>query len=354
MTPFKWMIYGAYGLTGQWITEQAVKEGLSPVLAGRSPEKLSNVSNQFDLSSRCVSLDDTELLEDVLQDLDAVVHAAGPFQQTAQPMIEACINTQTHYFDITGERSVFEYVFSRDREAQEAGILLISGMGYDVVPTDCLARDLTGKLEHPRELHVVLKADANPTAGTLRSWLGMTLNGGLARENGELQQEKIGHRHLPVQFPDGRYRAISAPLGDVITAWHSTGIPNIYSYVAIPEGIAAGIEPLSKWTSYLFEYKPFRRTILESIEYLFSGPEKTDRSEQAWIYACVRSGDRIKEGWLKTPEPYWFTALSCVEGIQKLQHIDGAGTRTPAQAFGADFVTQIDSVQRFSRATERT
>ncbi|MGO9048247.1 MAG: hypothetical protein ACLQFW_15400, partial [Xanthobacteraceae bacterium] len=41
--------------------------------------------------------------------------------------------------DITAEVDVFEALFARDAEAMRAGVTLMPGVGFDVVPSDCLA-----------------------------------------------------------------------------------------------------------------------------------------------------------------------------------------------------------------------
>ena len=75
------------------------------------------------------------------------LHCAGPFSRTWRPMYDACLGTGTHYLDITGEIDVFEALAARDRAARDAGIMLLPGVGFDVVPSDCLIADLAAR--HP-------------------------------------------------------------------------------------------------------------------------------------------------------------------------------------------------------------
>ncbi|KAB2863717.1 MAG: NAD(P)H-binding protein, partial [Anaerolineae bacterium] len=134
----RWILYGAYGYTGELVAEEALKRGHTPILAGRSAEKLIPLAERLGLEYRVFSLDDTPALKNALADVDLVFHAAGPFIYTASPMLDACIETGTHYVDITGEILVFRKTFKRDEAARQKNIALISGVGFDIIPTDCL------------------------------------------------------------------------------------------------------------------------------------------------------------------------------------------------------------------------
>ena len=102
------LIYGATGYTGKLIAEMAKKQGFSPLLGGRNPQKLKQLSETLNLEYRAVALDNKPALLDVVSAMDCVLHIAGPFSGTAAPMVEACLEAQTHYLDITGEIAVFE------------------------------------------------------------------------------------------------------------------------------------------------------------------------------------------------------------------------------------------------------
>ena len=132
----RWMVYGAYGYTGTLVAELAVRRGLRPVLAGRDAAKLRPLAERLGLEHRAFGLDEAAR---ALADVDAVAHCAGPFSSTSGPMVDACLAAKTHYVDITGEIDVFEAVSRRDEDAKRAGVVLLPGAGFDVVPTDCLA-----------------------------------------------------------------------------------------------------------------------------------------------------------------------------------------------------------------------
>ena len=51
------LIYGANGYTGQLICEEAHKQGLTPVLAGRNPDAISQLGTHYMWETRIFSLD---------------------------------------------------------------------------------------------------------------------------------------------------------------------------------------------------------------------------------------------------------------------------------------------------------
>ena len=152
MSSKQWMIYGANGYTGELIAREARTRGLSPVLAGRSEAKLASLGEELGLEVRCFSLESPDAVSGGLQGMHLVLHCAGPFSVTAEPMISACLAGGCHYLDITGELAVFEAAKARHQAAADAGIVLIPGVGFDVIPTDCLKGGLAAPSSQPSRL----------------------------------------------------------------------------------------------------------------------------------------------------------------------------------------------------------
>ena len=103
------LLYGANGYTGQLIARHARQYGLQPVLAGRNGARLKSLSLELGMPYEVFNLSDPEKLRAALSQVKVVLHAAGPFQFTAKQMIEGCLQTGTHYVDINGDISVFEF-----------------------------------------------------------------------------------------------------------------------------------------------------------------------------------------------------------------------------------------------------
>ena len=141
-----WMIYGANGYTGSLIAREAVVRGTRPVLAGRNESEISKLAAELDLEFRVFGLDDASVLKESISGMQVILHCAGPFSVTSEPMITACLQAGAHYLDITGEISVFEQAHRLDEQARRADIVLLPGAGFDVVPSDCLAASLVRQL----------------------------------------------------------------------------------------------------------------------------------------------------------------------------------------------------------------
>ena len=211
----RWMIYGATGYTGTLVAKQAVRRGHRPLLAGRSQKKLALLAERLELEYLVVALDDQPGLRRALDGVTLVYHAAGPFVQTAAPMIAACLASGTHYLDITGEVAMLEETFTYDQLARQRGIVLLSGVGFDVVPSDCLALYVAQQMPDAQNLEIAIAMSApsgSPSAGTVQSALGMlTRHGALARKNGKLHALPLGSGVRKIRFSDKEREVMAVP-----------------------------------------------------------------------------------------------------------------------------------------------
>ncbi|HEX8155329.1 MAG TPA: saccharopine dehydrogenase NADP-binding domain-containing protein, partial [Thermoanaerobaculia bacterium] len=178
----QWMIYGANGYTGELIAREAVRRGERPILAGRSGDKIVPLAKELGLDARIFDLDRIDL-----HDVDLVLHCAGPFTRTAKPMVRACLEARAHYLDITGELNVFEAVLARDADAKARGITLLPGVGFDVVPTDCLAAKLKERMPDATELWLAFYSRGGSISrGTMKTMIEHSGKGGAIRKDGAI------------------------------------------------------------------------------------------------------------------------------------------------------------------------
>ena len=181
------LVYGSYGYTGNLIVEQAVKEGLRPLLGGRDENQLRKQADKYHLGYRAFSMEDTAALDSALMEVDAVLHCAGPFVLTFRQMAEACIRTKRHYVDISGEIEGFEALAAMDEEAKRAGVMLLPGGGFDVVPSDCLISYAAGKLAGATHLELYIKSiGSGVSRGTARSGIENSHRQGRIRRDGKI------------------------------------------------------------------------------------------------------------------------------------------------------------------------
>jgi len=338
------LVYGAYGYTGRLVVEAATDRGHDPIVAGRDAAKTRGVATASDLEARSFPVADADAH---LGDVDVVLNCAGPFSETADAMADACLDTGTHYLDVTGELPVFERLRRRGPAAAEAGVTVLPGVGFDVVPTDCLAAHLHDRLPEATHLSLAFAADGGVSPGTLKTALSGVGLEGAVRRDGDLRAEPIAARTRVVDFGEGLQRAVSIPWGDVSTAHHTTGIPNIDVYLALPRpGRTAAT--LAPYLGDVLDADAVRRGLSWLIDRYVEGPDADTRaSGEAHVWGEVRTADDRLVSRLRTPEPYRFTADAAALIAGKVLDGDApTGYQTPASAFGPDLVLELDGVER--------
>jgi short subunit dehydrogenase-like uncharacterized protein len=340
------LIYGANGYTGELITRYAVACGLKPVIAGRNAIAIEELAKKHHLDYRVFSLDETARLDAALQDVDMVLHCAGPFSLTSRQMVEACLRNKKHYTDITGEIAVFEAMAALDDKARASEIMIMPGVGFDVVPSDCLARHLKDRLPSASHLSLAFYGMGRISHGTQAT---MTMNigrGGAIRKDGKITPVTAAWKTREIDFGEVKKTGVTIPWGDVSTAYYSTGIPNIEVFTVLPKQNLKMLK-LSRYLGWLLATKRVQDYLQKQIPP--GGPSDEERAKgktYLWGEASDLTGNRV-EARMQTPEGYTITALAALNIVQKI--LDGnfkPGFQTPAKAYGADLVLEIDGVRR--------
>ncbi|MFO7795329.1 MAG: saccharopine dehydrogenase family protein [Promethearchaeati archaeon] len=340
-----WLLYGAYGYTGKLIIEEALKNGLNPVIAGRNPHKLIPLAKQNNLNYEVFDLSDLKTIFKKIENFNLIFNAAGPFEKTSLPLVKACLENSSHYLDITGEIGVFEQNFTYHEKALKKNIAIISGVGFDVVPSDCLAKYVSEKMPNAAQLELGIAGLSGFSKGTLKTFLTNIPHGTIIRQNEKLVALPLGKNPKQIQFMDKKRFCYPISWGDISTAYRSTNIENIRVYMALPhyfKYFTGSLEPLLK---KIFELDQVQKLISTWIEKNVQGPnEKTRKASRSYLWAKVynKDGDSY-EAWLKTIEPYRLTAISAIKCVKKLDTSgkDIIGTLTPSQAFGKDFILEF-------------
>ncbi|MAS35121.1 MAG: hypothetical protein CL610_14010 [Anaerolineaceae bacterium] len=343
-----WLLYG-YGYTGQLLAEEAVRRGHRPVLAGRSEAKLAPLAQRLGLDYRVFSLDDVGSVARSIADMELVFHAAGPYVYTGEPMMQACLQAGAHYLDLTGEIPVFETSFGYDAAARQKNVALICGVGYDVVPTSCLAQYVAEQVPQATDLEIGIHGLSGISAGTAKSAIAGGVKGGAIRKNGELQPYPLGAGVRRIRFSDGEHTVMPIPWGDLAAAYRATRIPNITTYMTIAPLTAALTRVIMPVAQRLMGFGPVQQVLNAAADRAFKGPTEQQRQTSRsylWARAADAAGHSA-EAWLEIPEAYQFTMLAGLQAVEHTLADHPVGAVTPAMAFGADFVLEIDGVQRF-------
>lgn len=341
------LIYGANGYTGQLAAEHAVERGLRPVLAGRNREKLAPLAERLGLETRVFGLDAQVGVREGIRGMTAVLHAAGPFSATSAPMADACLRSGIHYLDITGEVAVFEALAERHGDAKSAGVMLLPGAGFDVVPSDCLAAHVKQRLPGATRLRLSIGGLGKVSRGTTRTMIESLKRGTLVRRDGKIVELPRPPR-ATADFGDGPTPTIGVTWGDVSTAWHSTHIPDVEVYFQASPALEKGasMSPVAKW----FAGTPLGQWLLKrKVDQRPPGPTPEQRARgRAVIIAEAWDADGTHvASRLVTPEGYTLTAHTAVEIARRADSGEApSGFQTPSRAYGADFILSFEGVQR--------
>ncbi len=342
-----YLIYGANGYTGSLIVQTALPRGHRPVLAGRG-DAVAALAAQSGLESRRFGLDDLAEVERGLDGVTAVLNCAGPFQHTAKAMAQACLKKRVHYLDVTGEIAVFELLAGMDRQARDASVMLLPGVGFDVVPTDCLAAHLKRRLPSATSLSLGFQSLGRVSRGTATTMAENAHKGGAARLGGVIRRVPAAWKTRTIDFGRGPTEAMTIPWGDVSTAWYSTGIPNIEVYIAAPRRTRV-FARLSRYFGWLLGTGLVQRWLKRRIQ---SGPPGPTEEQRARGRSLVWGEARDDRGGcvvsrLSGPEGYTTTALTALAVVERVLAGQATpGFQTPAKMYGPDFILEVPGFER--------
>lgn len=350
------LVYGSYGYTGSLIAQTAVGRDLSPILAGRHAKTVERQATDLGLDHRVFSLEHPAVVERQIESVDAVLNCAGPFSETAAPLYDACLRGGTDYLDIAGRVDVLEAVAERDREAERAEVTLLPAVGFDVVPTDCLAAHLEIRLPSATHLTIAIDGLGTFSRGTVKSMIEGLSRPDAVRVDGQIRAVPAAWRTRRFDFGQGTKVAMTVPWGDVSTAYYTTGIPNIEVYATVPP-FAIDVARWSRPLAPLLGAKPLQQGLKTLADAAISGPSAAERAQSSarvWGQARNDEDERITAR-LRTPDTYALIARTAVEAARRVLAGEVApGYQTPASAFGADFVLEFEGVEREDASEETT
>lgn len=342
------LLYGSYGYTGELVLARALAEGVRPILGGRNATRVAAQAQLHGLEYRAFALDDPKATDNALRDVAVVLNCAGPFARTAPPFAQACLRRRCHYLDITGEIEVFEKLAALDGAARAAGITLLPGCGFDVVPTDCLAAHLKTRLPTATSLLLAFQGLGRVSRGTATTAVENIGRSGAIRRNGKITPVPAAWKTRMIDFGTGPTTAVTIPWGDVATAYHSTGIGNIEVYAALPPTMITQMR-LARYLGWLLQTSPFQNYLKRKIQQGPAGPSARSLTEDhSLLHGEARDpSGRTVATRMRTPNGYALTALTALATAREVAAGKApVGFQTPARAFGANFILRFNGVQR--------
>ncbi len=339
----QWLLYGANGYTGELIAREAVRRGQLPILAGRSTTPITALAKELNCDSRVFSIEDQTATLIALQNVQLVLNCAGPFSATAGLLMQACLASHVHYLDITGEIEVFELAHSLHEKAQRARVVLCPGVGFDVVPTDCMAAKLHEALPDATHLSLAFESRSRASVGTAKTTIENAGQGGRVRKDGKIVETPLGYKSRRIDFGDGARDAVTIPWGDVSTAYFTTGIPNIETYIAGQPELPSQMRQLQKLRWFL-RRRLVRWFLKRAAAKRGRGPDKTEREcnpTEVWGEVINAAGVK-KVARLRTANGYVLTVHAALAiAARLLERPTDYGYFTPAKLMGQNFVETL-------------
>jgi short subunit dehydrogenase-like uncharacterized protein len=333
-----WMIYGANGYTGELIAREAATRGLRPILAGRRAASVAALAAELGLDHRVFSAE-----APALTGVGLLLNCAGPFSATAPPLMRACLQVPAHYLDITGEIDVYEFAYTLASDARAAGVVICPGVGFDVIPTDCVARALVEALPDATHLALGFETSAGLSPGTAKTAVEGLAGGCKIRRDGKIVTIPMGLHTRQIDFGRGPRTAMAFPWGDVSTAYYTTGIANIEVFMAVPSALPWGawlgnlLGPLLGLTPVQTALKKWAGTI--------TGPTARARAASpCYVWGEVRNAaGGVRTARIRTANGYDVTIHGALAVVQTLlSRNDGeVGSLTPARLCGVQLITGL-------------
>jgi short subunit dehydrogenase-like uncharacterized protein len=348
-------VYGATGFTGGLIARELQRAGVDFLISGRDRGKLERLSEALGgVPFRAVSLNDPAGLREMLEGCSVVAACAGPFTLHGEPVVEAAVQTGTHYLDTTGEQGFMRMVFERYGErARKAGVALVSGMGFDYVPGDLIA-SLTAEGMGPLEEIVVAYCVHGfaPTHGTALSGLEIMRGGDVVWADGEWRDAPRNADGGRWRFPDplGEQRMLRYPAGEQITVprhVETKRVRTLLNGMVVPPWLMPAAVAASPLLGGAMR-TPLRRALGAAIRRLPSAPSEEDRKAARFTIGCEARGKAgTRRGVVRGSDVYGLTAASVAHGARLCADpgYDRSGALAPAQAFDpASFLAALADV----------
>lgn len=340
------IIYGAYGYTGELIVELAASKGLKPILAGRSEAKLKPLADKHKMDYVVAALDNLNALDEAASKSCLILNCAGPFSRTFDKVVRYCLEKGLHYTDITGEIVVFETAARFDKIAKEKGIMVLPGTGFDVVPSDCLANFMKQQMPEAKKLVLAFKGSGGLSHGTTTTMVESIGEGGAVREGGKIKKVPHAYKTRMIDYGNGPRLSATIPWGDVSTAFYSTGIPNIEVYTYMSKGTLRGLKIVKLLGGIL--QTPFINNILKSRIKPGGPSEKARENGKSFLFGEVtdEKGNKIAAR-LTCADGYSLTAQTAILIAEKIMAGQfKTGFATPSMAYGADLIMEATGTKR--------
>ncbi|HTA46114.1 MAG TPA: hypothetical protein VK789_26905, partial [Bryobacteraceae bacterium] len=228
------------------------------------------------------------------------------------------------------------------------GIMLMPAAGFEVVASDCLAAHVARRLPGATALKIGFDKSQATSRGSLRTSFEMSGQGVLVRRDGQLVRVAAGCLAYYFDFGQGPQLSLAVSLGDVSSAYFSTGIPNVETYLRATLPVWTAVTA-NRYLGWLIATPPWQALLEAQMHWLPLEPllQGTSDGWGALVAEATDANGRCATSRLCTGDVYWFTALSAIGVAEKtLAGEWKPGFQTPSQVYGPDFALSLDGARR--------
>jgi short subunit dehydrogenase-like uncharacterized protein len=338
------LLYGATGYTGRLVARRLAEAGVDVVLAGRDAEGVRRVAEPLGRAWISFDLRSPEAIEQALAGVDVVLHAAGPYEKTAAPMIGACLRTGTHYLDLSGEWPCFVDAMALDAQAREAGVMIMPGVGLTIVATDCLLALAMQARPDAMKLRIGISKAQVVTRGSVVTATTLLSPDVVIRRNGALATVPAGSLVHAFDFGEGLSEAVAMSWADVVTGGFTTGVGEIEVYSEMDwsqrasyraSGMAMAITGSRPW-----------RALGGALAAAWPEAPREERRQRAGFVMVAEAVDpwrRVTRLRMQTRDGYTVSELTAAAAVSRVLAADAEpGFQTPSRVFGPDFILGLE------------
>ena len=293
---------------------------IAPILCGRDAVKLAALGKLFPAQEqRIASVEDPASLDHALEGAMAVINCAGPFLDTAVPVIEAALRARIHYLDVCAEQRAVLDVYERFADAAKAaGVTVMPAMAFYGGLADLLATAAMGDWSDADAIDIAVALDSwHPTAGT-RLTGARNHHRRLVVTDGNVEPlaDPPPSRQWTFPPPFGIQDVIELPLSEIITLTRHVRSVEVHSHM--------NLAPL----------KDLRDPSTPSPKAI----DERGRSSQIFaVDTIVRRGGQMRRATAQGRDIYEVSAPLIVEAMERI--VDGRcrtiGVAAPGEAFDA-------------------
>jgi short subunit dehydrogenase-like uncharacterized protein len=347
------VLFGATGYTGRLTAEAMVERGLQPVLAARSQDKLDALAAELggDLDTGTADVGDPPSVAALVDRGDVLVTTVGPFARWGQPAAAAATTKGAHYIDSTGEPAFIREVFERyGPAAEQAGIGMLTAMGYDWVPGNVaggLALDRAGELATRVDVgYFITGTGASPSGGTLASLVGAITTPAFGFRDGRVQTERGAKRVRSFRVGSKERQALSVGSSEHFALPRlAPRLREVNTYLGWFGPASRAMQAMSAGSSLAMKVpgvaKLWDAAGERFVQGSTGGPDKQARSKSGSHIVGIAydaAGRQLSEVHLKGVDGYTFTGRMLAWTAERAAAggLKGTGALGPVDGFGLE------------------